>query len=188
MSLNLQLNLDESALVPFESALDASSTAGAAQPTGALLRAAREHVDRVEGRNGPAYMSGHVATVNRMIAFVENTEFSSETAVRAAALGALSYFAEPHDLIPDNDPNFGLLDDAIVLDLAITRCGSAWQAFNEFVDFQRAHPALDVTNRAAWMAARIDELKLALRHRRRSEQRADRRYFAAGALPMFRMN
>ena len=188
MSLNLQLNLDECALAPFESALDASSTAGAAQSTGDLLRAVRQHVVALGERSSPAYVRAHVATVHRMIDFVEHPEFSSERSARDAALGALSYFAEPQDLIPDEDPNFGLLDDAIVLDLAITRCGSAWQAFNEFVEFRRAHPAIEAKDRAACMAARLDELKLALRHRKRSERLADRRYFAATALPMFRMN
>ena len=66
--------------------------------------------------------------------------------------------------------------------------GSAWRAFTEYTDFQRAHPELDLHDRNAWVQARMDELKLALRHRKRNGMHADRRYFANHALPMFRLN
>ena len=53
-------------------------------------------------------------------------------------LQALSYFSEPEDLIPDNIPALGFLDDAIMVDLLARDLKYDIEAYRDFVVFRAA--------------------------------------------------
>jgi uncharacterized membrane protein YkvA (DUF1232 family) len=48
---------------------------------------------------------------------IEDKEYALPKSEASAVLAALSYFADPHDLIPDALPGLGFLDDAIMIKL-----------------------------------------------------------------------
>ena len=87
--------------------------------------------------------------------------------MRHALNAALGYFIDDDDLIPDQSSQFGLLDDAIVLELALADHSHDWQAWREYRRFLHDYPQFAELDRDGWMQMREEELQLALRYRRR---------------------
>jgi hypothetical protein len=59
---------------------------------------------------------------------------------------ALAYFAEPTDLIPDQLPALGFLDDAIMVELVVQDLRPEIEAYDDFCRFreaQRAYAGVD---------------------------------------------
>ena len=54
-----------------------------------------------------------------MIAMVEDHGFGLPQENRENVLTALAYFASPDDIVPDNIPVLGFLDDAIMIELCV---------------------------------------------------------------------
>jgi uncharacterized membrane protein YkvA (DUF1232 family) len=82
---------------------------------------------------------------------------------RQRVLACLTYFANPKDLIPDNVPVLGFLDDAIMIELSVRELKHELDAYDDFCDY-RQHEAsrrgMDPAKvgRADWLDSRRDEL------------------------------
>lgn len=46
-------------------------------------------------------------------------------------MGALAYLVDPGDLVPDDEPRLGYVDDAIVVGLALEAAPHEWRAWRE---------------------------------------------------------
>lgn len=188
MSLDMHLHLQERELSPFRDALDASSRSAATRNPHRLVSEARQQLHVARESSAAAYLGKHLDAMAQVIAFLEDREFSQESSAREAALGALAYFVEPNDLIPDSEPKFGLLDDSIVLNLAIEQCRSEWHAWAEYAQFKQSHPQWQAIDRDDWMRLRQEELALALRYRQRRARRSSESYLNHAELPTFKLH
>lgn len=89
-------------------------------------------------------------------------------------LAALSYFSDPQDLIPDELPVLGYLDDAIMVELVCKELEHEMQAYQEFLAFA-AEQTTETTenevpaNKADWMEERRQQLHARMRRRRQGE-------------------
>lgn len=88
-------------------------------------------------------------------------------------LTALSYFCEPGDLVPDDIPGLGYIDDAIMIDIICHELEHEIQAFKEFVAFRAAEARRlgdDALNmqKAEWLDERRQQLHSRMRRRRES--------------------
>ena len=91
---------------------------------------------------------------------------------RNRVIHALSYFAEAEDLIPDEIPGLGFLDDAIMVEIVSEELRHEIQAYRDFVVFRAAEQArlggsADDIARADWLEARRQQLHSRMRRRRR---------------------
>lgn len=188
MSLDMHLHLHERELSPFRDALAASTQSATTRNPRKLLEEARQQLHAARESSAAAYLGKHFDVMAQVIAFLEDRDFSQDSCARSAALGALAYFVEPNDLIPDSEPKFGLLDDSIVLNLAIEQCRSEWQAWVEYTEFKQGHPQFSIADRDAWMRLREEELALALRYRQRRARRASDTYLNHAELPNFKLH
>ena len=162
----LRLTLDESGLEPFRRAWrEAVEGIGARSDAAALADEALRCLDEASP-NHPAFVRERIGAVRSIAALLGDADWHAPEPVRRDLLGALAYFADPRDLIPDQRPRFGLLDDALVIELALRAHEHEWRAWREFDDFRRAHPELDGIDRGAWMQLRREQLREAMRRPR----------------------
>ncbi len=90
-------------------------------------------------------------------------------------LAALAYFSSPDDLVPDDVPVLGFLDDAIVIELCVRELRPEIEAYDDFHRWRdneatrRGENKAGLTlNRVEWAETRRVET-LERMHRRRSE-------------------
>lgn len=162
----LRLTLDESGLEPFRQAWRrAVDGIGARSDAVALAGEAKRCLEEAPV-DQPEFVRERIAAVPAIAALLGDAAWQAPDTVRRDLLGALAYFADPRDLIPDQRPRFGLLDDALVIELALREHLHEWHAWREFEAFRRAHPDLDGLDRDSWMTLRRQQLREAMRRPR----------------------
>jgi len=94
----------------------------------------------------------------------------------------LLYFDNADDLIPDNDPRFGMLDDAIVIELALQEHRESWFAWKEYRAFCGEHRQLGPISASEWR-----EVAAKLANRQRSGSFVGHRYASGDQRSRFQM-
>jgi hypothetical protein len=110
-----------------------------------------------------------------MITMVEDTGFGLPDADRANVLAALAYFASPDDIIPDNVPVLGFLDDAIMIELCLQDLKHEIDAYDDFRRWRDDEATRRNESKAGLMLTRVEWAEarrvqtLEKMHRRREE-------------------
>jgi len=111
----------------------------------------------------PPFVSERLEKLDRMIAMVRDEGWAMAEADLQHVLSALSYFVDPHDMIADDTPVLGYLDDAIMIEIFARDLAPELTAYDEFCAFRHDEAlqrGLDPAKvgRAEWLAERREEL------------------------------
>lgn len=121
----------------------------------------------------PQFIAERLQKLDSMIAMVNDDGFALPEEDKQRVLACLTYFANPQDIIPDNVPVLGFLDDAIMIELCVKELQHEIEAYEDFVAYRRseaaAHgvdPSTLKMQRVEWAEARRLELIDRMRKRR----------------------
>lgn len=169
--IRIEFELAEADLEYFRNRLRAAQERFGTHNEDEIISGAEALANRTSGSTVPEFMGERLEVLRKMIAMVRDADWRLEGDDRRHVLNALTYFADPEDLIPDAIPGIGLLDDAIMIDLAANELRPEIDAFDEFCE-NRAELAAGAADAEPLNVAR-DILQNRMRRQRRRAARRD---------------
>jgi uncharacterized membrane protein YkvA (DUF1232 family) len=129
-----------------------------------IIDAARALFIEVGATRVPGYVRERIDRLQAMVDMLEDREWHMNRTERERVLAALVYFCDPEDLIPDDIPGLGFLDDAIMVELAFRELQHEIEAYQDFCVHRskydsRFHLRRDPKVRARKLAERAAQLR-----------------------------
>ncbi|MEQ8955669.1 MAG: YkvA family protein [Gammaproteobacteria bacterium] len=139
MSLDITITLSEEDLERFQESVDKGRAAVADKETALKIEeAAAKLIDTARENDLPPFISDRVLKLQILLNMIRDEEWQLSETERDSIRGALYYFAEPDDVIPDHIPALGFLDDAIYAEIVIKELKMEIKMYQEFCQFRIA--------------------------------------------------
>ncbi|MEO0617422.1 MAG: YkvA family protein [Pseudomonadota bacterium] len=101
-----------------------------------IVDAARTMLAEFDSRKAPDFVRERVPRLEAMVDMLEDEDWALPKRDREKILAALVYFCDPDDLIPDDVPGLGLLDDAIMIELLLMELKHVIEAYRDFTRYR----------------------------------------------------
>ena len=138
-----------------------------------IVASAERVLKDVDKSRTPGFINQRLNRLEVMIDMLTDHEWRLPEKDTARVLNALAYFTDPEDLIPDDVPGIGLLDDAIMIELVVRELKHEIEAYEDFCQFRRDHPGpkgikakTTDMSREEWLEGRRRSLQERMRRRR----------------------
>lgn len=115
-----------------------ATTAVRAQNEPDIVAKAGELATSVREAKPPKYVLERVEKLETIVEMAGDKSWNLPANIRRKVIGALGYFANPTDLIPDQVPGLGFLDDAIMIELVAQDLRHEMKAYREFCSFRES--------------------------------------------------
>jgi uncharacterized membrane protein YkvA (DUF1232 family) len=175
MTLKLVVEFSEADLEHYRHVLQAAWQRGSKRPEAELVQSARRLLEKVRASQLSATVRKRLEDLGTLIAMLEDPEWALEGEDRERILAVTSYFAEPVDLIPDNVPGLGYLDDALMAELILRELRPELDAYRDFCGFREDQERLRGSgaqvDREDWLAAKRRQLFARMKRRRANPRR-----------------
>ncbi len=148
------LRLPHSAIAEFNSLLHELHPDAPHVDTDALASVARWLLD-LPPAQAEALLQARLGRLQELRALAVDRDWILEPALAQRIARLLDYVDQPRDLIPDEQPRVGRLDDALLVELAWPMVAEELEDFRDFCRFREesgGHPG-----REQWLAARLEE-------------------------------
>ena len=141
-----------------------------------ILAAAADLVATLRAAELPDFVAERLGKLEVLHAMLTDADWQLDDAERSPVLAALAYVCDPEDIIPDDIPGIGLLDDAVMIELVFRELRHEIEAYEDFCAFRKSlgkGPAArrDSSALAAKLARRRTQLVTRMRRRRADERR-----------------
>lgn len=136
-NFKISFSLEESDIAYFRKIFRSARKVAAGQDETVIIAAVQELIDRVrKTKKTPSFVREAVTVLEDLVRMIQDDDYALPKAPRAEVLGALGYFANPQDLIPDQIPGLGFLDDAIMIKILEDEFKQELWGFRQFRKFR----------------------------------------------------
>ena len=174
MSMRVTFELSDKDVRHFHECMEKARNAVKDAEEHEIIEAARGLFDEMQGARAPTFVKDRLHRLESMLAMLEDEKWNLPDAPRNRLLRALVYFCDPDDLIPDNIPGIGYLDDAIMIELVFRELKHEIEAYDDFQAFcktynRRFKLGRDSVSRAKRIQAKRDDLMERIERRKMKE-------------------
>jgi hypothetical protein len=103
-----------------------------------VVESARQLLLNIAASNTSDFIRERMNRLETLIGMVVDKGWGLESHDRERVCEALAYFSEPEDLIPDDIPGLGFLDDAIMIEMVCRELKHEIHAYRDFCVFRAA--------------------------------------------------
>ena len=171
MSIQISLELSDSDLTHFRELMNTAVNKAKDLPVESVISKAEALCDEMENANVPDFVKSRLESLKMLIEALRDPDWQLPAEEKSDIVASLAYFSEPHDLVPDNIPGLGYLDDAIMIELVIQDLSLDLQAYESFCSFRQTEKSRrgddSVVNRENWVQAESSNSRSGMRRKRR---------------------
>ena len=173
MTLHINFELSESDLQRFYEAMMRVRENASGRSLQQVADSAKQLLEQINQSDTTDFIRDRMSQLDMLIDMATDQGWRLVGDDLERVLTALSYFCEPGDLVPDDIPGLGYIDDAIMIEIICHELQHEIQAFKEFVAFRNAEArrlGADALNmqKAEWLDERRQQLHSRMRRRRKS--------------------
>ena len=128
-------------------------------------------------KRAPGFVIEAVQTLEDLLGVLDDKEYAAPASVHRSVLAALAYFSDAKDVIPDDIPMVGFLDDAIMIKLVEDELKHELWGYRKFCKFrdgaeQRPWSMVAKERLPGRLKERRDEIRAAIREREERDSAA----------------
>lgn len=172
MPMSFHFELSDNDLAHFNTAIAKAKAAAASKPEDEVTAAAKTLLISASQTALPEFIARRLDSLDAMIAMLADEAWGLQDEDRERVKGAVAYFSEANDLVPDNVPVLGYFDDAIAIEMNAIELKHELGAYAEFCEYREEQAKsrgleASAAGKAEWLTQRRDEL-VSRMHRRRN--------------------
>jgi hypothetical protein len=170
MAFKLTIELSDRDLRHFRRELRRAHAAVRIADDDEILAAAADLVATLRKSDLPDFVGARLEQLKTLHAMLTDPDWPLAGDERSPVIAALAYVCDPEDIIPDDIPGIGLLDDAVMIELVFRELRHEIEAYEDFLAFRRALPQRPRGKRDARLALRREQLLARMRRRRAADK------------------
>jgi uncharacterized membrane protein YkvA (DUF1232 family) len=174
MTIDISISLSEADLERFQQIVDqGKKEVTDSESSEAIEVAAGKLIHKAKEQELSRFVSERLLKLDILLKMIRDEEWKLTDDERNAIRGALYYFIDPEDVIPDHIPGIGFLDDALYAEIIFRELKTEIETYQEFCLYRiaeenrRRKDGLDpFVGREDWLADKRAVLHLRMRERR----------------------
>jgi len=138
MSLKISFELSDRDLTYFRDALQLSRAAVRHAEEAEIVEAIHDVLEEIRGQDPlPDFVARRIPEIESFLQMLTDEEWQLPEVDRERLLAMFIYFADPEDILPDDIPVIGYLDDVIVIELIMQELFHVREAYEDFRSYRR---------------------------------------------------